>query len=179
MVNLASIQTAWQISLLFGAGTGSVLVLRWLWERINLWCEMLAILASLIVAPILILTVGDEWLRLLIMSGVSLAIVILAAWFAPGTSEDKLAAFYRKVRPPGMWRRTASAAGGDAAAARREFGADILGLITCAITVYCWLTGIGRLLLQSGSVWLSIVLVLIGIAVIPVWRRSLRPAQRD
>lgn len=177
MVNLSSIQTAWQISLLFGAGTGAVLVLRWLWERVNLWCEVLAILASLIVAPILILTVEDEWLRLLIMSGVSLSVVVVAAFLLPGTSEEKLVAFYRQVRPPGMWRRTAEAAGDDAVAARREFGRDLLGLITCAVSVYCWLTGFGRLLLQSGPVWLSIVLIVIGIAVTPVWLKSLRSDQ--
>lgn len=34
----------WQISLLFGAGTGSVLVLRWLWERINLNSDLYPLL---------------------------------------------------------------------------------------------------------------------------------------
>ncbi len=179
MVNLQSIQTAWQISLLFGAGTGAVLVLRWLWERVNLWCEMFAILTSLIVAPVLILTVEDEWQRLLIMSCVSLAVVIGAAWLMPGTSEEKLGAFYRQVRPPGLWRRTADAIGLDAAGARQEFGRDIVGLLTCAVSVYCWLTGFGRLLLQSSPLWLSIVLVLVGFAAMPVWLRSLRTVRED
>ncbi len=35
-------------------GTGAVLVLRWLWGRVNLWSEVFAIVASLIVASILI-----------------------------------------------------------------------------------------------------------------------------
>ncbi|MEO0998364.1 MAG: sodium transporter, partial [Pseudomonadota bacterium] len=83
MTNLGSIQTAWQMSLLFGAGTGAVLVLRWLWERVNLWCEVFSILASLVVAPILILSVEQEWLRLLWMSAVSLGVVIAAAYLAP------------------------------------------------------------------------------------------------
>jgi solute:Na+ symporter, SSS family len=46
MANLGSIQTAWFISLLFGAGMGSVLVLRWLWERINLYSELAAMASS-------------------------------------------------------------------------------------------------------------------------------------
>jgi solute:Na+ symporter, SSS family len=48
MTQLDSIQAAWFISLLFGAGMGSVLILRWLWERINLYSELAAISASLI-----------------------------------------------------------------------------------------------------------------------------------
>ena len=47
MANLGSIQAAWFISLLFGAGMGSVLVLRWLWDRVNLYSEMAAIITSI------------------------------------------------------------------------------------------------------------------------------------
>ena len=57
MVNLDSIQTARFISLLFGAGMGSVLVLSWFWERINLFSEITAIVASLVVTEV-------EWVRL-------------------------------------------------------------------------------------------------------------------
>ena len=60
MANLGSIQTAWYISLLFGAGVGSVLVLRWVWERINLYSELTAMATSLIVAPIILFTVNDR-----------------------------------------------------------------------------------------------------------------------
>ena len=179
MVNLKSIQTAWQISLLFGAGTGAVLVMRWLWERVNLWCEVGAIVSSLIVAPILIFAVEDEWLRLLIMSGVSIVVLVAVAYLVPGTSMDRLVAFYQKVQPPGFWRRTAEAAGEDQTVAKSEFRADLVGLLACAISVYCWLTGFGRLLLQSSPLWLSVVLVLIGFAVIPIWLKSLRAARSD
>jgi Na+/proline symporter len=179
MVNLKSIQTAWQISLLFGAGTGAVLVMRWLWERVNLWCEVGAIVASLLVAPILIFAVDDEWLRLLIMSGVSVVVMIAAAFLMPGTSTEKLVSFYRRVRPPGLWRSTAEAAGEDVTAARSEFRGDLIGLLACAISVYCWLTGFGRLLLQSSPLWLSVLLVLIGFAAIPIWLKSLRAVRSD
>ena len=46
MTKLGSIQQGWKMMLLFGAGMGSVLVLRWLWERINLYSEIMAILTS-------------------------------------------------------------------------------------------------------------------------------------
>lgn len=60
MTQLGSIQTAWQISLLFGAGVGAVLVLRWVWERINLLAEAASIVVSLLLAPLLLLIVADN-----------------------------------------------------------------------------------------------------------------------
>ncbi len=176
MTKLGSIRTAWQISLLFGAGTGAVLVLRWLWERVNLWCEVAAILASLLVAPVLILSTDQEWIRLSVMSAVSLGVVIAAAWLAPPTREDRLVEFYRRVRPPGFWRRTALAAGEDPAAGASEFARDLLALGACAVSVYGWLVGSGWLLLRSGPPWPGIVLIVVGVAAVPVWMRSLRSA---
>ena len=178
MVNLNSIQTAWQISLLFGAGTGAVLVLRWLWERVNLWCEVAAIAASLILAPILIYAVDEEWLRLAAMSGASLVVVILAAYLAPATGQEKLIEFYRQVQPPGLWRRTATAAGFDPASGRTELRRDIVGLAACAVSVYGWLTGIGWLLLQRDGAVYGVVAILVGIAAVPIWLRSLRNEKR-
>ena len=174
MVNLGSIQQAWQTSLLFGAGIGAVLVLRWLWERINLWCEVAAIAASLILAPILLYAVDEEWLRLAAMSAASLVVVIAAAYLAPATGQEKLIAFYRQVQPPGLWRTTATAAGFDPASGRNEFRRDIVGLAACAVSVYSWLIGIGWLLLQRGEVVYGVVAILVGIAAVPVWLRSLR-----
>src|SRR5690606_4203931 len=60
MTQLNSIQAAWSISLLFGAGMGSVLVLRWLWERINVYAEFAAIAVSLVAAPLLLALLGTD-----------------------------------------------------------------------------------------------------------------------
>ena len=176
MVNLQSIQTAWQISLLFGAGTGAVLVLRWLWERVNLWCEIAAIATSLMLAPLLIYTIDAEWLRLLIMSAASLLVVIVTAYVAPPTRREKLVEFYRRVRPPGAWRQTAIAAGEDPDAGSAEFRRDLVGLAACAISVYAWLVGIGWLLLVADMTLPAVIAILVGIAATPVWLRSLRDA---
>jgi solute:Na+ symporter, SSS family len=51
MTHLVSIQRAWQVSLMLGAGMGIPLLLRWLWWRMNSWAEIAAIAASLIGAP--------------------------------------------------------------------------------------------------------------------------------
>lgn len=57
MSQLSSIQTAWQTSLLLGSGMGVMLVLRWLWWRINAWGELACIAASLVLAPALLILV--------------------------------------------------------------------------------------------------------------------------
>jgi Na+/proline symporter len=173
MVNLGSIQTAWQISLLFGAGVGAVLVLRWLWERINLYCEILSILVSLLLAPLLILTVEADWLRLAIMAGVSTVVVIGAAWLLPGTEPAKLMAFYDRVRPPGWWSKSAAGVSVRPRLAKRALRRDLIALLACAVSVYGWLVGLGHLLLQTASPVLAGTLVLIGTLAVPVWWAAL------
>ncbi|MBC8186382.1 Na+:solute symporter, partial [candidate division KSB1 bacterium] len=107
MANLKSIQTAWYITLLFGAGTGAVLVLRWLWERINIYSELSAIVASLIFAPIILFTIDAEWLRLLLMASISTVVVVTVTLLTRPTAENVLLDFYKRVDPPGFWKNTA------------------------------------------------------------------------
>jgi Na+/proline symporter len=92
MVNLGAIQTAWFISLLFGAGMGSVLVLRWVWERINLYSELGAMAVSLVAAPILLVTTDVEWIRRSVMAG------------GEGPAVPGRTASYRSGRRPGSGR---------------------------------------------------------------------------
>jgi hypothetical protein len=176
MVNLGSIQTAWQISLLFGAGMGAVLVLRWVWERVNLYCEIGSILVSLILAPILMSTVDADWLRLLIMAGVSTAVVIVAALFMPGTEPVRLMAFYDRVSPPGWWANTTRGLDLDTRASQKEFRRNVLAVIAAAVSVYCWLVGLAQLLLQTASPAFCTMLLLVGTATVPVWWRVVRSA---
>ncbi len=68
MTRLDSIQTAWHASLLLGAGMGVVLVLRWLWWRLTAAGELATIVASSLLAPLLLTLLPDrEALRLLLM----------------------------------------------------------------------------------------------------------------
>jgi len=174
MVNLGSIQAAWQISLLFGAGMGAVLVLRWLWERVNLYCELGSILVSLVLAPVLILTVEADWVRLAIMSGVSTAVVVAAAYWLPGTEPARLMAFYDRVRPPGWWSDTARGLNLDTRASRTEFRGNVVAVIAAAVSVYCWLVGFGQFLLQTASLPFVVTLLLVGTAAVPVWWRRVQ-----
>jgi SSS family solute:Na+ symporter len=174
MVNLGSIQQAWRVSLLFGAGVGAVLVLRWLWERINLYSEVAAIVVSLVLAPVLLLTVEGDWLRLLIMAGVSTVAVLASALWLPGTDPVQLMRFYDRVRPPGFWGQTARGIELDSRAAPRLLGRGLTATLACATSVFAWLIGSGQLLLQQGSVAGNLLCLGVGAVAVPWWWRALR-----
>jgi Na+/proline symporter len=174
MLNLGSIQQAWRVSLLFGAGVGAVLVLRWLWERINLYSEIAAIVVSLALAPVLLLTVEADWWRLLIMAAASTTAVVGAALWLPGTDRVQLMRFYDRVRPPGFWGRTARGLGLEPHTATRDFGRGLLQVAAAAASTFAWLVGLGQLLLQQGSVIGNLSLLVAGALLTPWWWRGLR-----
>jgi Na+/proline symporter len=60
MTQLASIRAAWEASLLLGAGVGVVLVLRWIWWRLNAWGEVGALAASALLVPATLAFVAEE-----------------------------------------------------------------------------------------------------------------------
>jgi SSS family solute:Na+ symporter len=182
MANLGSIQTAWFISLLFGAGMGSVLVLRWLWERINLYSELAAIAVSLVTAPLLLYFLGtdpeDEWIRLGLMAVVTTTAAILVTFVTPPTDDDTLKAFYTRVRPYGLWGRTARLCGENSRSRLRALHQPAWAVAAGAVSLFSLLVGAGRLLFptpETGALltWLCIGL---GLALVPVWLRHARAA---
>ncbi|MFQ6673196.1 MAG: sodium:solute symporter family protein [Fidelibacterota bacterium] len=171
MANLGSIQTAWYVSLLFGAGTGSVLVMRWLWERINLYSELAAMAASLVIAPIILFTVEAEWFRLLLMSASSTLIVLVVTWLTPETDEAILNKFYQQVNPPGLWGKTAARVGLDPRRPGRVFREGAFLVLSTATTIFLLLVGIGKVMLPNPTSshvtgWLYILL---GLAATTLW----------
>lgn len=175
MASLDSIQAAWFLSLLFGAGMGAVLMLRWLWERINLYSELAAMLASLIAAPLLLHLFGteprDEWLRLGLMALISTSVALLATFLTLPTDDATLARFYRRVRPVGFWRRAAALSGSDPGIPLRALGRRLWLTGACALSLFALLVGVGRLLFPApGSGLLSAWLCLgAGLALLPLW----------
>ncbi|HEX7119295.1 MAG TPA: sodium:solute symporter family protein [Longimicrobiales bacterium] len=174
MVNIGSIQTAWYLSLMFGAGMGSVLVLRWLWERINLYSELAAMVTSIIVAPILLFTTEQEWVRLAVMSGVTTFAAIAVTWFTPRTDGDVLRRFYLRVRPVGWWGRTAAAIGEQRAAPVRRLLHGLRLAAIASASVFLLLVGVGRLVIPApdGSPIVPWVLAALGVGLIPLWYRD-------
>ena len=184
MFHLSSIQTAWKISLLFGAGMGVMLVLRWLWWRITAVGELTAIGVSCVLAPILLLTVPDnhEALRLLLVAGVSSGAGIWASLRTARADDAQLQTFYRQVRPPGFWGPQQQALGQAPQHGRRRLGRTLLAVFSAALSVFLLLTGLGSWLFSSPaprwfpwrSVWL-VLLPILSLGLVPVWWRQVWP----
>ena len=68
----------------------AVLILRWVWERINIYSEITAIAASLVCAPVILFSVEAEWLRLLLMSSISTIAVITVTLLTRPTNKKTL-----------------------------------------------------------------------------------------
>ncbi len=176
MTQLTSIEGAWRVALLLGAGTGPVLVLRWLWWRISAWGEIACLAASLLAAPPLLALVGDEALRLLLMAGVATAAGVGVSLATP-ESPERLLAFFQRARPPGGWGPVARAAGADPAEGTRRLARGVAGMAAAAFCCFSLLTGLGSWLCGSPAPawwpvgrgpWIAAQLAL-GAALVPVW----------
>ena len=178
--NLSSIQRAWHTSLLFGAGVGVILVLRWSWWRITAWAELAALGASALLAPILlwILPAEQEAARLLWMAGVATTVGVAVAILGPADAMSQLTSFYRRVRPPGFWRPVAQACGSDARAGRRRLARGLAATGLAAWSVFASLIALGSMLIGSPApawvpdrrLWLAVLLVS-AVAAGPIWMR--------
>jgi len=171
MVFQGSIQATWTLSLLFGAGVGSVLVLRWVWERINLWSEVAAMATSLVAAPVLLIFVEAEWVRLALMALLSTVAAVAAALLAPRTDRALLRRFYAQVQPVGFWR---GAAGGRLDSDHdpvRRLARDGGAALAAAGSLFLTLYGSARLLFQKTTpdYVTPFLALLIGIALTPLW----------
>ena len=171
MAHLDSIQQAWQISLTFGAGMGSVLVLRWLWERINLYSELAAISVSIVAAPLLIFHTDTEWIRLGTMALLSTSAAIGITFFTRQTDREIRVSFYRKVRPVGLWTSTRSAAELDDHAPREQLINQLRLTALAALSAFSMLIGLGKLFVRppDESLLWAIIFIVLSLVVAPFW----------
>ncbi|MBK9295081.1 MAG: Na+:solute symporter [Oligoflexia bacterium] len=175
---LDSVQTAWQISLILGAGMGVVLLLRWLWWRINALSEIFAIGISALLAPFLIIVFPglSDAAKLIIVAICSTLAAVIASFFTTPTSQKHLVQFYKKVNPPGYWGKIAELAGADPSLAVNKFWKSIGITFLATFSFFCLLTAFGTLLagspepkwFPSRMLWISTLLAL-GFGLWPVW----------
>ncbi|MFA5167286.1 MAG: sodium:solute symporter family protein [Candidatus Omnitrophota bacterium] len=173
--HLRSIQSAWHLSLLFGSGIGVVLILRWIWHRINLWSEVAAIASSLVLAPILLFVFKDwdEGSRMLVMLGASTMTMIFVTLITEQESREKLVCFYQKVRPPGFWGPVSVLCGEAAGVPFVQFRRSVLATALGGLSIFLLIPGIGRMLLAGSwaadpaALWMASV----GAILVPAWWR--------
>ena len=177
---LSSIQTAWQVSLLLGSGIGVTLILRWIWWRVNAWGELSSILASIVIAPILLwqTSQADEATRLLMMAFGATTVSILVSLLTKSEDQRHLKEFYRRAHPPGFWGPIAKTIGTPAEEAQSRLWKALLATVLAALSLFFVLTGLGSLMAQSPSPlwfpwrdgWIASLLIA-GVALIPAWLR--------
>ena len=162
------------MSLLLGAGTGSVLVLRWLWERINLYSELAAIAVALLASGLLLHLFPDadqEWLRLGLMALLSTSAAVGITFVTPATEQRVLSAFYKRVKPVGWWRATAIANGDDGAGPLIRLRRDLMLVLTGSVSLLFMLVGLGRILVGAPgtSMLVSLLLICVSLGALPFW----------
>src|SRR5262249_32089213 len=118
-LHLASIEQAWKLLIVTGAGTGTVLLLRWFWWRINAWSEVSAMAVAAAVSLYLQIVVGWDsdrprdfaYLMIVTVALTTIAWLLVTSVTRPEPDET-LRAFYLRVQPYGPgWKPVASRAG--------------------------------------------------------------------
>lgn len=183
MSQLDSIQSAWKMSLLFGAGMGVPLLLRWVWHRQTAWGELAPIAVSLVAAPGLLLWLPGEHndeLRLILMTIIATGASLAASWGSVPVEKEALVRFYEEVRPPGFWGPIAELAGGGAEESRRLLTRGLGATFAAAGSVFALIVGLGTAILgaptpfgPASPVWIGLMVV-IGVGLVPVWYKLSR-----
>jgi hypothetical protein len=155
--HITSIQSAWQLLLGMGAGTGGALLLRWYWWRINAWSEISSMIAAFVVSVSLqrvdftgnssVVFAKTAMITTFATTVVWLVITMLTA----PESEERLLKFYRRVRPTVHgWKHIALLA--PEITPVRDLAASTFDWVMGCTLVYCCMFGIGELVLQA---WLT------------------------
>ncbi len=155
--HLESIGGAWKLLLVTGAGTGTVLLLRWFWWRINAWSEVSAMIVAAAVSLYLQLHYRWESDRPKDFAYLMLLTVAITtiAWLAvtlltPAEPREKLIRFYLTVLPEGPgWRQVATAAGVRADSAHGSLAAQFANWLLGCVLIYASLFGIGKLIFKE------------------------------
>ncbi|MFQ5513202.1 MAG: sodium:solute symporter family protein [Myxococcota bacterium] len=146
-LGMPSIAGAWKFLASITAGTGLIVLLRWLWWRINAWSEISVMAASLFAANGLLLFTEIPFpFSLAIVVAVAVPVSLATTLLTPPESAERLARFHVRVRPRGWWGPVAAQLGDPP----RRLGSRVwLGVAAGTLGTYSLLLGSGELLLGS------------------------------
>ena len=110
-ISLTNAYQLFDIILMFGAGTGSIFILRWFWWRINAWSEIAAMLSSGIISialtneSIFNVLFNDNmlpaYMKFPFIVLVTTLIWLIVTFITPSDDTDTLVKFYNKTKPGG------------------------------------------------------------------------------
>ncbi|MGF1535129.1 MAG: sodium:solute symporter family protein [Elainellaceae cyanobacterium] len=172
------VATVFRLVIAIGTGPGLVLILRWLWWRINAAAELAAMVAGFVIgfatSVVPVVQIEDFGWRLTVTSLLTAAIWIMVMLATPPESPEVLSAFYRRIRPPGPgWRSQQLETGlPPAQSLVNSLGCVVAGVLLLFGSMFA--LG-GFLLLQPLTGWISLVVA----AVAGFWLRRLSRRRRD
>ncbi len=163
-----SIAGAWKLLIVTGAGTGTVLILRWYWWRINAWSEVSAMAAAFVVSvtlqTVFHLNSDDpvQFAQLILTTvAITTAVWLAVTYLTAPESDATLLRFYRKVRPsPAGWRPVQRLA--PEVPASNDLSWNLLDWLAGCALVYGALFGIGKVILHdfsAGALFLTIAVL--------------------
>ena len=105
-----------QIILMFGAGTGSIFILRWFWWRINAWSEIAAMICSGLVSILFEFTpIGSmifskdfiqPYFKFPMVVLITTFVWVVVTFMTKPDDDETLVKFYKKTKPGGPgWKR--------------------------------------------------------------------------
>jgi len=162
---MPSITFGWKLLASISAGTGLIVLLRWLWWRINAWSEIGVMAASLLAANALLLFTDVPFpFSLALVVAVSVPCALALTFLTAPEAPAQLRAFYTRVRPSGWWRPVARELG----MSEQRLGArPWLQIALATLAVYAVLLGAGALFLGPNALgWSGLALGLAGILVV-------------
>ena len=171
-LTMSSAQQAFQILLSIGAGTGLLYIARWFWWRVSAWCEVVAMVMSLVTAVGVLpaitylneyfVTNGhDKWCLdtgfatvTIIQVALTTVAWLITAYIGPQTDHVTLVSFCQKVKPAGPgWTAIRAEAGiSDAEIAQENrIGSAFVGWIAGCALIWGSLFAIGNFLYAAGD----------------------------
>ena len=153
---MTSAQQAFQVLLSIGAGTGLLYIARWFWWRVSAWCEVVAMVMSLITAVGVPMAMpqADFATTTLWQVGLTTVAWLITAYVGPQTDRATLIAFCQKVKPAGPgWTDIRAEAGiSDAEIAQENrVGSAFVGWIAGCALIWGSLFAIGNFLYAAGD----------------------------
>ena len=108
-LGMDSVADAWKLLATITAGSGLILLLRWLWWRINAWSEISVMTASVVGANVVEFFSDVTFpFSLVIVVGFAIPVSLLVTFLTPPEETATLERFYARVRPAGIWDPIAS-----------------------------------------------------------------------
>jgi len=157
-----SISGVWSFVIECGAGLGLVLILRWFWWRVNAISEIVATMTPFVVYGVLYFGKFNVQFpeSLYIIVPITTVAWVITAFITKPTEDNKLANFFKQIRPGGIgWRKFQARF--PEVKTDKGYGYLFVNWFLGIVLVYMFLFGIGKIIF--GQYMIGTVFIIIGI----------------